>query len=100
MIRTLKNEPAGKEHTSYEFIHHDMLLRAWDELGKGLDRLRLEIQVKYTAMRKDKTKRVYYVELIQNLERHFARMVVEGLNGGSIEIIKTAEVTVEEREVA
>ena len=96
MIKTLSR----KEHVSYEFIHHDLLLKAYDDLGRCLKRLRLEIQVKYTAMHEDKTRCVYYVELIQNLERQFARMVVEGLNGGAIEIIKTAEVTVEERSVA
>ena len=100
MIRTFNSSPAGKEHTSYEFIHHDMLLRAYDDLGRNLDRLRLEIKVKYADMKQDKTRCIYYVELIQNLERQFARMVVEGLNGGAIEIIKTAEVTVEERSVA
>ena len=99
MIRTLDVD-SEKIHFMYQFAHQDMLFRAYDEIGRCLYRLRKEIIVKYTAMRKDKTRCVYYVELIQNLERQFSRMVVEGLNGGSIEIIKTAEVTVKERSVA
>lgn len=98
MIRTFNYEPVLREHFVYSFIHHDMLFRAYDEIGKGICRLRTEIEVKYGAMRKDRSRYVYYVELIQNLERQFSRMVVEGLKNGSVEIIKAAAVYVNETE--
>ena len=101
MIRTINSSPEPevlRPHYTYQFIHQDMLFKAYDEIGRGLCRLRTEIVVKYAAMKKDKSKYVYYHELIQNLERQFSRMVVEGLKHGSVEIIKAASVYVNETE--
>lgn len=103
MIRSFNHPSAADDlrpHFTYRFIHQDMLLCAYDEIGRSLERLRREIDIKYAAMLDDKTRRVYYVDLIQNLERQFSRMIVEGLNGGSVTILQTAAVTVEERSVA
>ena len=103
MIRTLATEPeceALKPHFKYQFIHHYMLFCAYDELGRTLDTLRKVIEKKYAAMLEDTTRYVYYVALIHNLEKQFSNTIIEGLNGGSVKIIKTAAVTVEEREVA
>ena len=102
MIRTFNLAPAGvlRSHYMYQFVHQDMLCKAYDEIGKGLCQLRTEILVKYEAMQKDQSRYVYYRELIQNLEKQFSRMVIEGLHNGSVEIIKAAAVQVEERKVA
>ena len=90
MIRTFQ------PHFIYAFTHHDMLFNAYDEIGKGLCRLRTEINIKYAVMRKDQSRYVYYVELIQNLERQFSRMVIEGLHNGSVKIIKSAYICADE----
>ena len=102
MIRTFNSAPEEvlHPHYVYQFIHHDLLFKTYDEIGKGLCRLRTEIIVKYEMMKKDKSRYIYYVELIQNLERQFSRMVVEGLKNGSVSIIKAATVNVQERKVA
>lgn len=86
MIYSVVDGPM-KEHYVYEFYHHHVLLKAYDEIGRNLSRLRLEIRTKYAAMAEDATKYVYYRELIPNLERQFCTMVVEGIKGGSIIII-------------
>ena len=99
MIRTINDVPADnvlKPHFMYQFIHHDMLFRAYDETGRGLSRLREEIGIKYGRMKEDKSRYVYYLELIQNLERQFSRMVLEGRHNGSVEIIRAATVYVNE----
>ena len=86
MIYSIVDGPM-KEHYVYEFYHQNMLLKAYDEIGRNLKRLRLEIRYKYKAMAEDKTKYAYYRELIPNLERQFCTMVLEGIKGGSIIII-------------
>lgn len=100
MIRSFNNEP-GREHYIYVFCHQDMMYRAYDEIARNLERLRLEIRIKYKAMVEDKTKYKYYRELIPNLERQFCTMLVEGVKGGSIIIIPAATKYVDElRKVA
>lgn len=102
MIRTFKYVPAGnqtlKSHFVYSFIHHDMLVNAYDEVGRRLYILRKDIGVKYDIIKKDRSQYVYYMELIQSLEKQFARTVAEGLHNGSVEIIKAASVYVDETE--
>ena len=89
----------AKEHEVYEFVHHDFLLVAYDELGRALKRLRSEIQTKVLASTVDKKRYTYYRLLIPNLECQFARMVDEGLACGSIKIINASDIG-EERKVA
>ena len=96
MIRSFNEVPETRPHFVYQFLHHDMLFKAYDEIGRGLCRLRTEIGTKYAEMRQDKSRYVYYLELIQNLERQFSRMVIEGRHNGSVEIIKAASVYVDE----
>ena len=87
MIKTL----VCKEHYVYEFVHYDLLFRAYDEIGRGLERLRKEIALKYTAAGHDKRRHVYYSHLIPNLERQFATMVSEGVLAGSIVVVEVNE---------
>ena len=76
-----------KSHYTYSFTHQDILLHAYDDLGRTLERLRREIQHKYSLMLYDAQKYVFYKELIPNLERQFCNMVIEGLKAGSIKIV-------------
>ena len=87
MIKTL----VCKEHYVYEFCHHNLLFRAYDEIGRGLERLHREIAFKYSAARTDRRRHVYYSNLIPNLERQFAVMVSEGVLAGFIVIIEADE---------
>jgi len=76
-----------KSHYVYSFTHQDILLYAYDDLGRALERLRREIRHKYSLMLHDAKQYVFYKELIPNLERQFCNMVIEGLKAGSIKIV-------------
>ena len=88
MIKTLF---IPKEHFVYSFVHHGIMFKAYDEIGRSLKRLREEIALKYRAARTDLRRHVYYSSLIPNLERQFATMVSEGVLAGSVVVVEVVE---------